>query len=264
MTQASNLLKWGSCTLPKGVITGASSEQEWMLPHWWRCYTALCQEPVAFIDFGMSPSARAWCQAKGSFLPFHSPSGLVREKSAICPIRAKFWERIYPGNVWKARPIWFAKIFALLQTPYRRTIWIDLDCEVKQPLDDLFHLADNPAGLAVTPTTPALQKASEVTGLLKQGERGYNPGVLAFKHGSPALFAWAKLSIERNGELLGDENTLSRALLEGAFPITSLPLTYNWPFFFPENLEAKIIHFFTDRGKRELLHRMSSRKHTPY
>ncbi len=255
LPQPLNRLQWAPCTLSKGVLTGANAAQEWMLPHWWRCYTALCNEPVAFIDFGMSPSARAWCQTKGMLLPFTCPTDIVQEKNAICPIRAKFWERIYPGNVWKARPIWFAKVLALLQTPYRQTVWMDLDCEVKQPLDRLFHYAENPAGLAVTPTTPALQKASEVTGLLKQGERGYNPGVLAFKHGSPALFAWAKLSIERNSEFLGDENTLSRALLEGDFSITSLPLTYNWPFFFPENPDAKIVHFFTARGKRALLYR---------
>ncbi|MEM7175896.1 MAG: hypothetical protein AAF443_08255 [Chlamydiota bacterium] len=245
-------LQWKTPLFSKGVLTGANEAQEWMLPHWWSQYTAASEEPVTFIDFGMSVSARNWCAKKGKVVTCSLPVGSIKKRDAISSVTAKFWERVYPGNLWAARHIWFAKPLAFMQTRYQWNLWLDLDCEVKKPLSDFFTLADNRSGLAVAPTTPALQKASRITGLLKPGEQAYNPGVVVFRHKSPAILKWAELSLYRNEEFLGDENSLSRALLEGQFKVTALPLIYNWPFFYGKNPAAKIVHFFTASGKQAL------------
>ena len=245
-------VEWASPRYPKGVLTGASEAQEWLLPHWWHHYIKVSKEPVTFIDFGMSSSAHHWCSKKGAVvkLPF---ANRIKDRNQISPITAKFWERIYPGNLWEARKIWFSKVIFFLSSPYNYTLWVDLDCELRQPVPELFSFAHHKSGLAVAPTTPSLQKASRITGLLKPGEQSYNPGVVSFRHGSPAILKWVELSLHRNEEFLGDENSLSRALFEGQFDITTLPLIYNWPFFSGKNPAAKIVHFFTASGKQALL-----------
>ena len=175
-------------------MTGCDATQEWILPHWWRYYRAVASYPVTFVDFGMSQSAQLFCRKKGLLLQATDLLGYTKERSAIDPITAKFWDRIYPGDLWQARAIWFAKLLALLKTFYRDTLWIDLDCEIRKPLDALFALLSQKPGLAVAPTTTALQKSSRIVGLLLPEELGYNPGVLAFRHGSPSVLQWARLS----------------------------------------------------------------------
>jgi len=51
-----------------GVITGADSNHEWLLPWWYENLQRHNTLPVAFADFGMSADMRAWCGERGLVL----------------------------------------------------------------------------------------------------------------------------------------------------------------------------------------------------
>lgn len=246
-------MKWKKNPNSNGVITGCDNNHEWMLPTWWEHYQKTNSLPVAFIDFGMSKSARQWCKKKGQVIAFQISSSYLKKKENIPPITAKFWERIYAGNLWQSRPAWFSKPFALLQTPYKTSLWIDLDTEIQENLSPLFSLVKT--DFAIAPTSERYKKFSNIVGLHKANEKTYNTGVILFKHGSLVLEKWAENTLHRNGEFLGDENVLNRLLHEENLPITELSRLYNWPYFERENPDAAIIHFLGGAGKQKQLER---------
>ena len=247
------LLKWKDSVHGCGVLTGADENQEWMLINWWDHYTKTNTHPVTFINFGMTKSARLWCEKRGTVFDFQIPASLLAQKEDIPPITAKFWDRIYSGNVWQARQAWFSKPFTLIQTPYEKSIWVDLDCEIRQPLDELFPLLDTQIGFAISPTTASFQKFSRIMGLHQLDEKTYNTGVVAFKYHSPVMQKWVENTYKRNKEFMGDENVLNRTIHEEKFVIIELPLSYNWPFFLGEDPDVKVVHFCANQGKQTLL-----------
>ena len=48
---------------------------------------------------------------------------------------------------WQCRNAWFKKPLACLQSPFKRTIWVDLDCEVRRELGELFALGEQSLAL---------------------------------------------------------------------------------------------------------------------
>jgi hypothetical protein len=130
------LCRWGvrECDTP-GVMTGCDARQEWLLPWWWRHYRRHNDYPVAFADLGMTPAARAWCAQRGSVVDV----GPVAQPFEA--VQAQAGKPVPPG--------WFAKPLAILRSPFRWTLWLDADCEVRGPLAEAFAYADR--GLAVTP-----------------------------------------------------------------------------------------------------------------
>lgn len=248
-----NLLKWKETVKGEGVLTGTDENQEWMLINWWDHYSKTNDCPVAFINFGMSKSARMWCEKRGTVIDFQLPPEILTKKEDLCPITAKFWERVYPGDVWKARPAWFSKPFALIQSPFEKSIWVDLDCEVRKPLNSVFSEFDTPEGFAIAPTTESFQKFSRILGLHRLDEATYNTGFVAYKHLSPVMQKWVENTYSRPHEFMGDENVLNRTIYEEKFAITKLPLTYNWPHFLGDNSDVKVVHFSAKEGKQTLL-----------
>src|SRR5690606_32524052 len=99
-----------------GVLVLCDAETEWLLP-WWlghfrRSHPGL---PIALADAGMTGEGRAEA----------ARAGMVR-----FPYRP-------PDGVEFARP-WLHKPFAIRQSPFSRTVFTDLDCEVRASLAPLF------------------------------------------------------------------------------------------------------------------------------
>lgn len=234
-----------------GILTGCDQNQEWMLPSWWKLYEKTNSLPVTFIDFGMTKSARLWCEKKGTVIEFQIGSSYLKQKEDIPPITAKFWERICAGNLWESRPAWFSKPFALLQSPYYQSLWVDLDTHIKKDLYSLFSTIDS--DFAIAPTSERYKKFSQIVGLHLANEKTYNTGVILFKKDSPVLSKWAENTLHRNGEFLGDENVLNRLLYEEKISVTLLSRLYNWPHFEEDNPDAAIIHFQGAAGKQQQL-----------
>ncbi|HLB53139.1 MAG TPA: hypothetical protein VJK48_05475, partial [Chlamydiales bacterium] len=185
----------------KGILVGSNARQEWLLPWWWERYCRHNRYPVTFADFGLSQEKKKWCQERGSLLSICKSPFFVKDRNDVEGRFVEEWESKYPDTFWESRDAWFKKPQACLQTPYEQTIWLDIDCEVVQPLDDLFSFG---IGLAVD----SIASAQSVDFLI------YNSGVISFQKNHPLIVEWATLSFEKNGCFRGDQDLLSHIIAE--------------------------------------------------
>ncbi len=228
-----------------GVITGANNFHEPLLPCWWKCYRQHNDYPVTFIDFGLSESAHQWCSERGEVIKLSVPLDLFKKREFDNP---QLGNRLL-------RKIWFKKPFALLQSPYRRSLWLDVDCEVKGNLSKLFPLAESSSGLALAHSSPEKLEKRIQKGFLKKGEQGFNSGVMTYLHGCKVIQEWASKTVEMEGGYMGDQDILSRVILDQHYPVTVLPNEYNWrvkPWGINE--QALILHW-NSSSKGEFLKR---------
>lgn len=227
-----------------GIIAGCSRNQEWLLPWWWMNLRLHDMHSVTFVNFGdMSENALKWCQARGDVVTLDLPHSFVRDKESVDPELASIWMTIH-SEVWEMRQAWFKKPFALLQSPYKRTLWLDLDCQVRGSLQPLFEQCDNgPTGIAMKKEEAGFIELDFKRGLLLQGEQVYNSGVVAFKQGADIIKEWAQQAVSENHLFMGDQQLLARILFLKAIPIAVLPNTYNWRIDLGPNPDALILHW---------------------
>ena len=230
--------KWRSRGLLNrdGIVVGSDQTQEWLLPWWWDRYRKYNSHPVTFVDFGMTLSAREWCKERGELVRLLVADVFVVKENELDPALIDKWEGIYGKRVWDARHAWFVKPLACLQSPYRRSIWIDLDCEVRRPLDPLFDFCEHPSGISMTRDFGAK-------------DANYTSGVIAYKRGLPLIEEWAHQAFTRNQEFPGDQDLLTAILFEKKLEIQVLPDIYNWSRSFPDNSNAAIVHYHGQIGK---------------
>lgn len=142
---------------------------------------------------------------------------------------------------------WFFKPFLLLQSPYRRTIWIDIDCLVRGSIADLFDFADNPHGISLSvDKRPEKIKAKINSGILKPHHKHYTSGVLPYLHGNEIVKKWAWGVLELEGNFTGDQDVLNHIIGEENIEVPIFPSKYH--YIVPRNEpvidpEALIIHF---------------------
>lgn len=241
------LTSWRSLPILKGdgVIVGCDSDQEWLLPWWWDNYISCNPWPVSFIDFGLSKKARAWCEERGDVVDLEVPDVLIAGKGDIDPKLASDWEEIYGKTYWQCRKGWFKKPVAMLQSPYERSLWIDLDCEILGPIEILFCKCEVESGIALVRE----RLLPEQYGRLIPGEVIYNSGVVVFKRGSIWIQKWVEDCLYRNHEFWGDQEVLSRLIFNHNLKITEIPEIYNWRISQGLNLNAVIIHWLGSAGK---------------
>ena len=220
-----------------GVVVGADDLQEWLLPWWWDHFSQQNRYPVTFVDFGMSEEKRRWCLERGGLLSLNMSDLFVRDRDEVASALSEAWEQHYGEDFWGARKAWFRKPFACLRTPYERTIWLDLDCQVMGSLTKLFDACSHPSGVAL-----CLDKNAPV----------YNSGVIVFRRDAPILQEWADQALEKSGLFRGDQDLLTAIIDKRA--IYELPAIYNWPFNYGANPDAVITHWIGAAGK-EILNR---------
>lgn len=210
----------------QGIVVGSDQTQEWILPWWWKRYTKFNTLPVVFFDFGMSEAAKNWCRERGQVIPLPysiepcPPSGVSKKMR-------EQWTCDYDERIWVARKCWFQKPRALLQSPFKKSIWVDLDCEILGDLSPLF---------AYTPLAAALD-----------AREGVNTGVLVFEQDHPLLQKWATFAIANTHLFAGDQDALNALLKNEAINI--LPQIYNWRASSGHNPDARIIHWLGPFGK---------------
>jgi len=141
------------------------------------------------------------------------------------------------------RKAWFKKPFACLQTPFDLTLWLDVDCEVCEPLGRLFEKWEPGIQLAV---------ARE-----NNNNTDYNSGVLLFPKGAPFLQEWARLCLDSNERFIGDQNALSELIQEKKIPFRELEQIYNWQMneVFPGFHVAIVIAHWCGTEKKEHIRR---------
>lgn len=121
----------------EGIIVGCDQAQEWLLPWWWTHYSAHNSYPVLFIDFGMSQQAQEWCKATGLYAKLEGFENC--QQIVVSEDKKRYWQTLI-GSLFNFRTAFFKKPFALLQSPFPLSLWCDLDCQIRGPLDPLFFL----------------------------------------------------------------------------------------------------------------------------
>ncbi|EKE08358.1 MAG: hypothetical protein ACD_17C00210G0003 [uncultured bacterium] len=148
----------------------------------------------------------------------------------------KQWECEAGLQFVEARNAWFKKPLACLQSPFAKTLWIDVDCEVKAPLTPLFEYASHFA------------MALEQNPYLAQYPL-YNSGVIAFRNNHPLLQCWAEWCYLKNKTFRGDQEVFSHMIGERNIRIDELPPIYNWSRRSEERSDAAILHWHGYHGK---------------
>jgi len=176
-----------------GVMVPVCAGQEDLVPWWWWAYTRHNRWPVAFSDFGMDDPTRRWCEAHGRVVRHGGPSDVTG---------------------------WFRKPFALLQSPFKRTAWIDLDCVVRADLARIASLGSARLTLGRDWSYPAaLRKRLPFEGPC------WSSAFLVVNHGDPLVVEWAKAVAERHAMFRGDQEILSALLNDGRKDaLTEVPL----------------------------------------
>jgi hypothetical protein len=222
----------------EGILIGADQAAEKLLPWWWNYYSRYNKRDVVLVDFGMSKKGRAWCH--GRIPCIECPKvPFVKSKESIHPVIVTTWKKRYPGPLWKSRNAWFKKPAACLLSPFDRTLWLDLDCEVCGSLDLLFAEWEEGTELAI---------AREDFRLSNQ--QMFNSGVILFQKGAPFLQEWNQRCCLQNGSMMGDQDVLTAMLLEGEIAFKELPPFYNWPMYAGFQMGILIAHWVSGWGKK--------------
>lgn len=209
------------------VITGCNKEQEWLLSWWWSHYSEHNNYPVAFLDFGMSEKAKAWCQERGRLITPQLPFDPY-DKAPTCQQTIDLWEGFYSKDVWIARKAWLQKPFGLFHAQADWNLWVDLDCEIMGSLSHIFAASQENVDIAIVEEP---EKTS------------YNSGVILFPKNSPIITAWME-EVYHNSDLYpGDQDALYAALQKKEYKIGILPPEYNWLASQDINLYALIFHW---------------------
>jgi hypothetical protein len=236
----------------EGIIVGCDQNQEWLLPWWWTHYSQHNNYPVAFVNFGMSSNASAWCQERGQYIDLYRDSVSLKE---VSPEKRKYWQDYLGNGLETMRSAWFKKPNAFLHSPFDLSCWIDLDCEVKGPIDPVFHTLALGSEIALVREPVNILKDDRTVSLLPD-EVTYNSGVVAFRRGADILHRWAEIVLTQNHEFIGDQDALSRAIYIHRPLLIELPSIYNWEKVLGPNPDALIIHY-VGISKIEILKNLS-------
>ena len=236
------LLQWNSplpC-LPKGVLTAADQDNEMHVKTWWDCYVKYNDMPVTFFDFGMSQNTRAWCETKGSIIPFALPNGFAITQETDLELNHRL--ATFSKKQLMRRNIWFHQPFALFKTPYQYSIWINLTSLVVKTLDPLFNFSHYGDGFAITYEPADFILSCRQKGLLAQGEHAYKTNVIAFMRHSPIIDLWATICKEKHQTAFSEHLLLSQILKDNQLKIFIFSSFYNWASADGDNPFATIIH----------------------
>lgn len=237
-----SLFEWSQPNSPRGVIVGCDQQLEWMLPWWWMHFHMHNQLPVTFFDFGnLSSQAKNWCLKRGEVKALPSVASHIEEIApGIVTSPTVEWDKLLAEQ----RNAWFQKPFACLNSPYESSIWIDLDCQVRNSLEPLFPFCENPVKISMVQETQL---------------KALNTGVIVFKKGCPLIRSWAEICLASNRFLRGDQDAMSELLKKQAVP--AFPQKYHLLIRLHEESgtislegetsasDATILHWVGYRGK---------------
>ncbi len=219
----------------EGVLVGADRVQECLLPWWWEHYSKSNHLPVVFCDFGLSKQARAWCENKGQILDMRD----------LMPILNRFC----------TLNVFFYKAFALLNSPFHRSIWTDIDCAIYRPLSPLFNELKDV--YAVMPTTCfKVEQFQLVPGQIKyslqENEIAYDTAIIATEHQNPLILEWAKQAWGDSHSCFNDQSLLSRIIYEHRYPVKETNKNWFVPSTRIEN-PAYTIHYAGLEEKKKIM-----------
>ena len=176
----------------EAFITGCDEGHEWMLPWFFKNYKAHCKKPLVFSDFGLSKEGLRLVRSNAHAV---MNLGEVEEKG------------------------WFRKPLSMWKSPSKKTVWIDLDCEVKDNIDGIFDLLE-PNKLAMVKDEPWI---------LRRKHLWHNSGIVGFIGKPTILSLWCGAVRNNHTADIGDQEILDKLLnpITKITYIKDLPNEYN-------------------------------------
>jgi len=202
----------------EAFLTGCNEAHEWMLPWFFKNFKKHCNKPLIFSNFGLSELGLK----------------IVRENVHAVMDLSNVEER---G--------WFKKPLSMWKSPSKKTVWIDLDCEVKDNIDNIFNLLE-PNKLAMVEDKPWS---------LRRGHKWHNSGVVGFIDKPVILSRWTAAVRKNHDKEVGDQEVLDKMLspITKISYIEDLPNEYNVMRLQVEqdNYQGKIriMHWTGEKGK---------------
>lgn len=233
-----------------GVLVGSDLCSEWLLPWWWEHYSKHNGFPVAFADFGMSEHGIDWCLQRGAVFSVEAECP-IRQKQELPQKTAALWELCCGEGVWNVREAWIKKAYALLNSPFPKTLWIDIDCQIHAPLKELFSLLD-------TYEIGIVEDTSEQHKIHLADEPHYNSGVIIYRRDTPFFSQFRSVIENYESELPGDEELLGRAIYLHSPKLIELPAIYNWRYDDGTNPLTVITHYSGGPGKLKIMETLPS------
>lgn len=265
MMDLQTLADWPASKIRKedGVIVGADMTQEWLLPWWWEHYRKHNSHKVAFIDLGMSLEMKEWCQERGEMIRLWIDDDFIKEQSQIDIAVVEEWNKAYGKDFWNSRIAWFKKPFACLQTPFLRTLWIDLDCEIRGPIQRLFAYSDPAPGIAMAREQCVYRSPEGLVNVHSERQSRtcidfprFNSGVIAFRSNLDLIADWALFGINNTKNYRSDDEMFSDLIEKRKISISEIPPPYNWSRCNIDQSQAIIVHWHGTHGKEVLRSRI--------
>ncbi|MFH0982776.1 MAG: glycosyltransferase [Planctomycetota bacterium] len=229
-----DLLRWTQAEpfAQCGILTACDAAFEWLLP-WW--YENLRKHnlgvPLAFCDYGLSPQMRAWCEERGVVYHADGPAQM-----------------------------WFRKVFAMLNTPFRRTLFVEPDCEIQADLRPLF------AGHELVVTDDPYNPWSKAFRTLPLAT-----GVIAFDRNDWLILKWATALVSQPTKWRSDQEAFNSivaeleadraAAMDTMSEVRIVDRSWQWLRLDDRSGDAaaKIIHWTGPEGKEIIRRKMLER-----
>jgi hypothetical protein len=190
-----------------------------LLPWWYENIKKWAPEPdITICDFGMTKPAKAL---------------------------AKRYADTYLEYTIHERLAWFYKPRALLDTPYEYRCWVDIDCEVMAPIDDIFDYPTDDKIALTRDVGKGLETFWWATGVnVAQGK----PKILR---------DWSYMS--EHSDQRGDQEVLHEMIKQDSSynqMIVQMPIEYQWLrlqiVMGQDSPNKKIVHWTGPAGKKHI------------
>ncbi len=208
----------------EGIVLLADLDSEWLLP-WWHGHFAKSgmKAQVTVIDAGISDSAK-------SFVASLDKVNLLAMSADVPQFECA----------------WFLKPFALAASPYERSIFLDLDCEVRSDISEMFNWSEH--GIVLGHDKHPMGKYRR----LFRGAMFFNSGVIGVTQGAPIINQWCQSVGELHHLLRGDQEVLNLSLYENEATIVELPPHFHQLRLDGDHPQAKIMHWTGPAGKEHI------------
>jgi len=223
--------------MEQGIMIAADRKLQSLIPVWHGYYQRVMDLPVAFVDFGVDEEYAAYCRRNFHYIALEVEGKRdLKTPDALADI----WENLMPNHS-KRREAWFKKPLACQLTPFQRTLWLDVDCAVLKPVNELFDHPKEVLGLVAE--DEKFQFSLHVSGLTAFDEITYNSGVILFDRLNPVMRLWSEKARSESHLFMGDQDLLSRVIYETGGEVESLPSIYNHLVRFKRQKGIKILHY---------------------
>ena len=204
----------------KAFVTGCDENHEWMLEWFFKNYKKHMKDvPLVFANFGLTPD------------------GLKKVRENV-------------HAVMNLKPFdeegWFKKPMSMIKCPSKKTIFIDLDCEIRDDISNLFNML-KPNMLNMVEDKPWTMRGQELW---------HNSGVVGFIDKPTILYDWAKAI--RDNPVQGDQEVLHLLLnpITKIKYINDIPNEYNVLRLQVETDgyagAIKVMHWTGQKGKNKI------------